>query len=149
MTSYSWQVFANIKHKIECLTSNFKIRYYTNIYSVSGGYLRRIPVERRGEYATTSKTVACNHHYRLEPRNLSVFCHHYGINDITDIIISGRYKTISNRTADTVVCHISLLYRLLKEHTRIIRNYIRDVINYIKRGFSLERGILPITVVIA
>ena len=53
---------------------------------------KKIPVERRGkfhepqitltnriylfnsaEYLTASKTVACKHHCRLEPRNLSVF----------------------------------------------------------------------------
>jgi hypothetical protein len=44
-------------------------------------------------------------------------------------------------TADTFVCHFSLLYRWLKEETRVNRNYIRDVINYLKKGFSLERGI--------
>jgi hypothetical protein len=41
----------------------------------------------------------------------------------------------------TVVCHFSLLYRWLKEETRVIRNYIRDVINYLKKGFFLEWGI--------
>ena len=45
----------------------------------------------------------------------------------------------------TVVCHFSFLYRWLKEETRIIRNYTshrgRDVINYLKKGFSHERGI--------
>jgi hypothetical protein len=45
--------------------------------------------------------------------------------------------------ADTVVCHFSLLYRWMKEVTRVIRNYISDVISYFKRGFSLERGICP------
>jgi hypothetical protein len=30
-------------------------------------------------------------------------------------------------TADTVICHFSLLYRWLEEETRVIRNYIRDV----------------------
>jgi len=44
-------------------------------------------------------------------------------------------------TADTVVCHFSFLYRWLEEETRVIRNYIRDVINYLKKGFSHERGI--------
>ena len=38
-------------------------------------------------------------------------------------------------TADTVVCHFSLLYRWLEEETRVIRNYIRDVINDLKKGF--------------
>jgi hypothetical protein len=52
-------------------------------------------------------------------------------------ITSGNIKI----TADTVVCHFPLLYRWLKEETRVIRNYIRDVINYLKMGFSLERGI--------
>jgi hypothetical protein len=38
-------------------------------------------------------------------------------------------------TADTVICHFSLLYRWLEEETRVIRNYIRDVINDLKKGF--------------
>ena len=44
-------------------------------------------------------------------------------------------------TADTVVCHFSFLYRWLEEDTRVIRNYIRDVINYLKKGFSHECSI--------
>jgi hypothetical protein len=44
-------------------------------------------------------------------------------------------------TADNVVCHFSFLYRWLEEEIRVIRNYIRDVINYLKKGFSHERGI--------
>jgi hypothetical protein len=50
-------------------------------------------------------------------------------------------NTIFNKTADTVVCHLALLYRLLKEETGVIRNHIYDVINYLKKGCSLERGI--------
>ena len=45
-------------------------------------------------------------------------------------------KTISNKTADTVVCHFSLLYPSFKEDHQVIQNYIRDVINYFKKGFS-------------
>jgi hypothetical protein len=37
-------------------------------------------------------------------------------------------NTIFNKTADTVVCHLALLYRLLKEETGVIRNHIYDVI---------------------
>jgi hypothetical protein len=59
-------------------------------------------------------------------------------------------------TADTVVCHSSLLYRWLEEETRVIRNYIRDVINDLKKGFFshstldngrlyLATGIIPIS----
>jgi hypothetical protein len=33
------------------------------------------------------------------------------------------------------------LYRWLKEETWVIRNYIHDVINYLNKGFSLERDI--------
>ena len=47
-------------------------------------------------------------------------------------------------TADNVVCHFSFLYRWLEEEIRVIRNYIRDVINYLKKGFSHERGISQI-----
>ena len=47
-------------------------------------------------------------------------------------------------TADTVVCHFSFLYRWLEEESRVIRNYICDVLNYLKKGFSLERGIYAI-----
>ena len=65
----------------------------------------------------------------------------YAIKDITKIIINTWCKTISNRPADTVVCYFSLLYRWLKEATRVIRNYIRDVMNYLKKRFSLDRGI--------
>jgi hypothetical protein len=53
-------------------------------------------------------------------------------------------KTISNKTADTVVCHFSLLYPSFKEDHQVIQNYIRDVINYFKKGFSLEGGICPV-----
>jgi hypothetical protein len=38
--------------------------------------------------------------------------------------------------ADTVVCHFSLLYPSFKEDHQVIQNYIRDVINYFKKGFS-------------
>ena len=44
-------------------------------------------------------------------------------------------------TADNVVCHFSFLYRWLEKEIRVIRNYIRGVINYLKKGFSHERGI--------
>ena len=120
------------------------------IYSVSEAYLRKIPVERRAnfscprnryfsqitltnriylfnsaEYLTVSKTVACKQHCRLEPRNNSVvFFHTIQINPV-------KFKI----TADTVICHFSLLYRWLEEETRVIRNYIRDVINDLKKGF--------------
>jgi hypothetical protein len=50
--------------------------------------------------------------------------------------------------ADNVVCHFSLLYRWLEEETRVIRNYIRDVINNLKKGFSPRAGYLPSTVVL-
>jgi hypothetical protein len=40
-----------------------------------------------------------------------------------------------------------LLYRWLEEETRVIRNYIRDVINDLKKGFSSRAGYLPSTVV--
>jgi hypothetical protein len=125
------------------------------------GYLRKIPVEREGkfheppvrrvklscprnryfsqitltnmiylfnsaEYLTASKTVTCKHHCRLEPRNLPVFFF------FTIQISSVKFKI----TADTVVCHFSFLYRWLEEDTRVIWNYIRDVINYLKKGFS-------------
>ena len=70
------------------------------------------------EYLTASKTEACKQHCRLEPRNLSVFM-----------------QSDSNRTADIVVCHFFLLYRWVNEETRVIRYYIRDVINYLKKGF--------------
>jgi hypothetical protein len=33
----------------------------------------------------------------------------------------------------------------LKEEIRVIRNYILDVINYLKKRFSLERGIANTT----
>jgi hypothetical protein len=142
------------------------VRYdFIQIYPGSEGYLRKIPDERRGkfheplkqrgkfsssrnryfsqitftnriylfnfaEYLTASKTVACKHHCRLEPRHLSVFF-------FTIQISSIKFKI----TADTVVCHLSFLYRWLEEETRVIRNYIRDVINYLKKGFSHERCI--------
>jgi len=61
-----------------------------------------------------------------------------------------RISQISSSIADakrfqtgrlTLVCHFSWLYRWLKEETRVVRNYIRDVINYLKKGFYLERCI--------
>ena len=78
------------------------------------------------EYLTASKTVTCKHHCRLVPRNLPVFFF------FTIQISSVKFKI----TADTVVCHFSFLYRWLEEDTRVIWNYIRDVINYLKKGFS-------------
>ena len=51
-------------------------------------------------------------------------------------------------TADTVVCHFSLFYRWLEEETRVIRNYIREVINDLKKGFSPRAGYLASTVVL-
>jgi len=48
-------------------------------------------------------------------------------------------KTIFNKTADTVVCHLALLYSWLKEETRLIWNHIRDIINLLKKVFS-SRG---------
>ena len=50
-------------------------------------------------------------------------------------------NTIFNKTADTVVCHLALLYRWSKEETRVIRNHICDVISYLEKAFSFERGI--------
>jgi hypothetical protein len=49
-------------------------------------------------------------------------------------------NTIFNKAADTVVCHLALLYRWFKEETRVILNDIRDVISYLKKTFFLERG---------
>jgi hypothetical protein len=80
------------------------------------------------EYLTASKTVACKHHCRLEPRNFYVFL-------FTIQISSIQFKI----TADTVVCHFSFLYRWLEEETRVIQNCIHDVINYLKKGLSHER----------
>ena len=75
------------------------------------------------EYLTASKTVACKQH-------CSFFFFTIQINPV-------KFKI----TADTVVCHFSLFYRWLEEETRVIRNYIRHVINDLKRGFLHERGI--------
>ena len=50
-------------------------------------------------------------------------------------------NTIFNKTANTVVFHLVLLYRWLKGETRVIRNHFRDVISYLEKAFSLERGI--------
>ena len=91
-------------------------RYFSQITLTSKTYLFN-----SAKYITASKTVACKQHCRFEPRNLSVF--------------------FFNRTADTVVCHFYLRYRWLKKTTRVIRNYIRDVNNYLKTGFSLKRCI--------
>ena len=151
---------------LSCVFTCCDVRYdFIQIYPGSEGYLRKIPDERRGkfheppkrrgkffcsrnryfsqitltdriyvfnsaEYLTASKAVACKHHCRLEPRHLSVFF-------FTIQISSIKFKI----TADTVVCHFSFLYRWLEEEIRVIRNYIRDVINYLKKGFSHERGI--------
>jgi len=51
--------------------------------------------------------------------------------------------------ADTVVCHFSLLYRWLEEETRVIWNYICDVLNDLKKEFFQRAGYLPSTVVFA
>ena len=48
-------------------------------------------------------------------------------------------------TANTVVCHFSLLYRWLEEETRVIRNYIRDVISDLRRDFPPRAGYLTNT----
>ena len=109
------------------------------MYPVSEGYLRKIQVERRGTFPepplAVSKTVACKQHCRLEPRNNSV-----GV-FFTIQINPVKFKI----TADTVVCHFSLLYRWLEEETRVIRNYIRDVINDLKKGFFSQARYLPST----
>ena len=82
----------------------------------------RIYLFNSAEYLTVSKTVACKQHCRLEPRNHSVlFFFTIQINHV-------KFKI----TADTVVCHFSLLYRWLEEETWVIRNYICDVINDLK-----------------
>ena len=61
----------------------------------------RIYLFNFAEYLTVSKTVACKQHCRLEPRNHSVgFFFTIKINPV-------KFKI----TADTVVCHFSLLYR--------------------------------------
>ena len=101
-------------------------RYFSQI-----ALTNRIYLFNSAEYLTASKTVACKHHCRLEPRNLSMFFF------FTIQISSVKFKI----TADNVVCHFSFLYRWLEEEIRVIRNYIRDVINYLKKGFSHERGI--------
>ena len=100
-------------------------RYFSQITLTN-----RIYLFNSAEYLTASKTVACKQHCRLEPSNLSVLF-------FTIQISSVKIKI----TTDTVVCHFSLLYRWLKKETRVIPNYIRDVINYLKKGFSLEHGI--------
>jgi hypothetical protein len=38
-------------------------------------------------------------------------------------------NTIFNKTADTVVCHLALLYCWLKEETLVIRYHIREASN--------------------
>ena len=101
--------------------------------------INRIYLFNSAEYLTVSKTVACKQHCKLEPRNHSVWVF------FTIQINPVKFKI----TADTVVCHFSLLYRWLEEETRIFRNYIRGVINDLKKGFSPRAGYLPSTVVFA
>ena len=97
----------------------------------------RIYLFNFAEYLTVSKTGACKQHCRLEPRNHSVgFFFTIKINPV-------KFKI----TADTVVCHFSLLYRGLEEETWVIRNYIRDVINDLKKELFSRAWYLPSTVV--
>jgi hypothetical protein len=117
-----------------CVEGNFSCprnRYFSQITLTN-----RIYLFNSAEYLTASKTVACKQHCRLEPRNHFFFFFTIQINLV-------KFKI----TADTVVCHYSLLYRWLEEETRVIRNYIRDVINDLKKGFSSRAGYLPSTVV--
>jgi hypothetical protein len=146
MDKYHVTVFYQIRFKIFIWVYNIIL-----IYPVNDGYLRkntgweerqnvscprnryfsqitltnRIYLFNSAQYLTVSKTVACKQHCRLEPRNYSVGCF------FTIQINPVKFKI----TADTVVCHFSLLYRWLEEETRVIRNYIRDVINDLKKGF--------------
>jgi hypothetical protein len=86
------------------------------------------------EYLTASKTVACKQHCRLEPRNHSVFFFTVQINPV-------KFKI----TADTVVCHFSFLYRWMEEEIRVIQNYIRDVINDLKKDFFARARIFLVS----
>jgi hypothetical protein len=73
------------------------------IYPVSEGYLRKIPVERK---------LDCSRNRYFSQITLSnrIYLFNYA-----------EYLTASK----TVTCK----HRWLKEETRVIRNYIRDVIN--------------------
>ena len=121
--------------------------FWKKKFSAMSCYLRKMPVViinriylfNSAEYLTVSKTVACKQHCKLEPRNHSVWVF------FTIQINPVKFKI----TADTVVCHFSLLYRWLEEETRVFRNYIRAVINDLKKGFSPRAGYLPSTVVFA
>ena len=105
-------------------------RYFSQITLTN-----RIYLFNSAEYLTVSKTVACKQHCRLEPRNHSVFFFTIQINLV-------KFKVM----ADTVVCHFSLLYRWLEEETRVIWNYICDVLNDLKKEFFQRAVYLPSTV---
>jgi hypothetical protein len=110
--------------------SSSRNRYFSQIT-----FTNRIYLFNFAEYLTASKTVACKHHCRLEPRHLSVFF-------FTIQISSIKFKI----TADTVVCHFSFLYRWLEEETRVIRKLHTWRHKLFKEGIFSRALYLPSTV---
>ena len=142
------------------------------IYPVSEGYLRKIPVESRGkyleplqrrgtfdcpgnryfsqitltnriylfnsdEYITASKTVACKQVQNVRPprsfdfQDLSIYENRKNL--FKEVYLWNKIKKF----------RLSFFFTLAMVERRnpSNSNYIRDVINYLKKGFLLERGI--------
>jgi hypothetical protein len=72
---------------------------------------------------------ACLPYFLICSRNTLLWKDLSSFHRLIKVLKNKWTSTISNITADTVVCHFSLLYRWLEEETRVIRNYICDVIN--------------------
>jgi hypothetical protein len=59
--------------------------------------------------------------------------------------ISLKYIHFNDFKHNVWHCCLSFFFTLALVETRVIRSYIRDVINYLKKGFFLERGICLVT----
>ena len=107
---------------VRVICENYRLRGDSGEANFLSRLTNRIYLFNSTEYLTVSKTVVYKQHGRMEPFQWGFF---------TIQISSVKFKI----TADNVVCHFSLLYHWLEEATRVIRNYIRDVINDLKKGF--------------
>jgi hypothetical protein len=113
------------KSNWSCWSSTKQTSYFIQIYPVSEGYLRKIPVERRGKYPERRGTFDC-------PRNRY----------FSQITLTNRiylFNSVEYLTANkTVACKQVQNFRPPRSFDFQLR---RDVINCLKKGFRLERDI--------
>ena len=106
----------------------FIYNYSIQLYPVSEGYLRKIPVERRGKYPEPlqrRRTFDC-------PRNR--YFSQITLTNRIYLFNSAEYLTANK----TVACKQVQNFRPPRSFDFQLR---RDVINYLKKGFRLERDI--------